>query len=257
MCVFLDGKTAVVTGAASGIGRAIVLRFLEAGAKGVVAVDREPGPAAALVGDCPAESRGRLAVVEGDVADEATAREFARVALERFGGLDVLVNNAAVSVVKPLHEHTPEEWDAVMNVNVKAIYWAARHVVPVMIERGGGVILNAGSISGEAGIPGQGAYAASKGAVHQMARQMAIEYAPHKIRVNAICCGTVDTPLVHRSARDSGDPEAFWAMLRQGHPIGRVATPEEVADFYAYMASDRASFFTGALVMLDGGYTAR
>jgi NAD(P)-dependent dehydrogenase (short-subunit alcohol dehydrogenase family) len=126
-----------------------------------------------------------------------------------------------------------------------------------MIERGGGVILNAGSISGEAGIPGQGAYAASKGAVHQMTRQMAIEYAPFKVRVNAVCCGTVDTPLVHRAARDSGDPGAFWTMLREGHPIGRIATPEEVADFYAYMASDRASFFTGALVMIDGGYTAR
>jgi NAD(P)-dependent dehydrogenase (short-subunit alcohol dehydrogenase family) len=169
----------------------------------------------------------------------------------------VLLNNAAVSVVKPLHEHTPEEWDLVLNVNVKALYWAARHVIPVMIEQGGGVILNAGSISGEAGIPGQGAYAASKGAVHQMTRQMAIEYAPFNIRVNAVCCGTVDTPLVHRSAEASGDPAAFWHMLRSGHPIGRVATAEEVAEFYLFLASDRSTFFTGATLMLDGGYTAR
>src|SRR5262249_42725324 len=139
---------------------------------------------------CPAEHRDLLETVQGDVSTEDAAREFTRVALDRFGSLDVLINNAAVSVVKPLHEHTPDEWDAVMDTNVKAIYWAARHVVPVMIQRGGGVILNAGSISGEVGLPGQGAYAASKGAVHQMTRQMAIEYAPHKIRVNAICCGT-------------------------------------------------------------------
>ena len=247
----------MITGAGSGIGRAMVLKFLDAGAAGVVAVDRRDDLADTLRADCPAEQHGRLEAVRGDVSTEEAAREFTRVALDRFGGLDVLINNAAVAAVKPLHEHSPEEWDAVMNTNVKAIYWAARHVIPVMIGRGGGLILNAGSISGEVGIPGQGAYAASKGAVHQMTRQMAIEYAPHKIRVNAVCCGTVDTPLVHRSAEASGDPTAFWAMLRGGHPIGRVATAEEIADFYLYMASDRATFFTGATVMIDGGYTAR
>ena len=257
MSISLEGKTAVITGAGSGIGRAIVFKFLDAGAAGVVAVDRNANLAESLRADCSAEQRGRLEVVRGDVSTEDAAREFTRVALDRFGGLDVLINNAAVSVVKPLHEHTSEEWDAVMDTNVKAIYWAARHVIPVMIRRGGGVILNAGSISGAVGLPAQGAYAASKGAVHQMTRQMAVEYAPHKIRVNAVCCGTVDTPLVRRSAEESGDPEAFLAMLRAGHPLGRVATAEEVADFYVYMASDRATFFTGATVMLDGGYTAR
>jgi NAD(P)-dependent dehydrogenase (short-subunit alcohol dehydrogenase family) len=255
--VTLDGKTAVITGAASGIGRAMVLRFLEAGAAGVVAVDRDAGLLAALAEAVPHEGQGRLAAIAGDVATDDAARRFTESALERFGGLDVLVNNAAVSVVKPLHEHAPEEWDLVMNTNVKAIYWAARHVLPVMIARGGGVILNAGSISGVVGLPGQGAYAASKGAVHQMTRQMAVEYAPYGIRVNAVGCGTVDTPLVRRSAEASGDPEAFHAMLRDGHPIGRIASPEEVADLYVYLASDRAAFFTGATVMIDGGYTAR
>ncbi len=257
MDVTLTGKVAVITGAGSGIGRATVLRFLEAGASGVVAVDRSEDLAASLDGACSPEHRARLETIRGDVAIEETSRAFTRAALDRFGRLDVLINNAGVSVVKPLHEHTPEEWDLVMNVNVKAIYWAARHVIPVMIDRGGGVILNAGSISGEAGIPLQGAYAASKGAVHQMTRQMAVEYARYKIRVNAVCCGTVDTPLVQRSAEASGDPAAFWAMLRDGHPIGRIATPEEVADFYAYLASDHGGFFTGATLMLDGGYTAR
>jgi NAD(P)-dependent dehydrogenase (short-subunit alcohol dehydrogenase family) len=255
--ISLAGKTAVITGAGSGIGRATVLKFLDARAAAVVAVDRHHEALESLRADCPVEHRGRLEIVMGDISTEAAAREFTRVALERSGGIDALINNAAVSVVKPLHEHTPEEWDAVMNTNVKAIYWAARLVIPVMIERGGGVILNAGSISGEVGIPGQGAYAASKGAVHQMTRQMAVEYAQYNIRVNAVCCGTVDTPLVRRSAEDSGDPEAFWAMLRQGHPMGRIATPGEVADFYLYLASDRSTFFTGALVMMDGGYTAR
>jgi NAD(P)-dependent dehydrogenase (short-subunit alcohol dehydrogenase family) len=253
MNVTLAGKTAIVTGAASGIGLATVLKYLEAEIDGVVAVD--------IVDEPPALGGGvggsRLKYVQGDLTIEQTAREFTRTALDAFGWIDVLVNNAGISVVKPLHEHTPEEWDAVMNTNVKAMYWAARHVIPVMIRQKSGVILNTGSISGEAGIPTQGAYGPSKGAVHQMTRQMAIEYAPHGIRVNAICCGTVDTPIVHKSAAASGDPEGYWAMLRDNHPIGRIASPDEVAGFFTYMASDLASFFTGSILMMDGGYTAK
>jgi NAD(P)-dependent dehydrogenase (short-subunit alcohol dehydrogenase family) len=176
--------------------------------------------------------------------------------VDRFGRLDILISNAAVSVVRAIHEHTPAEWDNVMNVNVKAVYWAARHVIPVMIGQHSGLFLITGSISGAVGIPAQGAYAASKGALHQMTRQMAIEYAKHNIRVNTIACGTVDTPLVHSSAIDSGDEKGFWDMLRRRHPIGRIATPEEVAAFFAFLASDYATFFTGSVLMMDGGYTA-
>jgi NAD(P)-dependent dehydrogenase (short-subunit alcohol dehydrogenase family) len=144
-----------------------------------------------------------------------------------------------------------------MNTNVKAMYFAGRYVLPVMMEQKGGVILNTGSISGETGIPTQGAYGPSKGAVHEMTRQLAIEYAPYGIRVNAVGCGTIDTPLVTRSAIDSGNPEAFMAMLKDNHPIGRIASPEEVAGFFTYLASDLASFFTGAVLMMDGGYSAK
>jgi dihydroanticapsin dehydrogenase len=253
MQVTLTGKVAIVTGAASGIGAAIVRRYLESDAKGIVAVDLAPHlppELTQLAGD-------RLRYVRGDVALEPTAAEFTRVALESFGNrIDVLVNNAGVSVVKPIHEHTGEDWDRVMNTNVKAMFWAARHVIPVMIRQKSGVVLNTGSISGETGIPGQGAYGPSKGAVHELTRQMAVEYAPHNIRVNAVACGTVDTPIVHTSAAATGDPAAFWKMLRDNHPIGRVASPDEVAAFFTYLASDLASFFTGAILMLDGGYTA-
>ena len=119
------------------------------------------------------------------------------------------------------------------------------------------MILNTGSISGQVGIPGQGAYAPSKGALHQLTRQMAVEYASHGIRVNAVGLGTVDTPLVHQSAAESGDPDKFWAMLRDNHPIGRIASPEEVAAFFTYLASDLAGFFTGSILMMDGGFTAK
>jgi NAD(P)-dependent dehydrogenase (short-subunit alcohol dehydrogenase family) len=251
--ITLRNHVAVVTGASSGIGRAVALAFLECGVEGLVAVDRCPLPPD-LGERMP---NGKVVFIQGDVGEESTAIAFTETALREFGKLDILVNNAGMSVVKPIHEHTPEEWDAVMNSNVKAVYWAARHVIPVMMRQGGGVILNSGSISGQVGIPTQGAYGPSKGALHQITRQMAIEYAPHGIRVNAICCGTVDTPIVHRSAEASGDPDAYWGMLRRGHPVGRIASAAEVAKFFAYMASDDAGFFTGSILMMDGGFTAQ
>jgi dihydroanticapsin dehydrogenase len=254
MHVSLAGKTAIVTGAASGIGLAIVKQFLESEAAGVVAVDLMPRlPELNL----PQSVASRLKYIQGDVGNEQTAIASTQSALQTFGTIDVLVNNAGTSVVKALHEHSPQEWDAVINTNVRSIFLAARHVIPVMIRQRGGVILNTGSISGEVGIATQGAYAASKGAIHQMTRQMAIEYAPHGIRVNAICCGTIDTPIVHASAAASGNPERYWKILREGHPIGRIGSAEEVARFFTYMASDLASFFTGSILMMDGGYTAK
>ncbi|HZY72063.1 MAG TPA: SDR family oxidoreductase [Edaphobacter sp.] len=256
MRISLENKVAVITGASSGIGLAIALAYLDSGAAGVVAVFRRS--------EVPEELEradnlypGRLHIVRGDVSDEQTAIDFTKSALDNFGRLDILVSNAAISVVKAIHLHTPEEWDAVMNSNVKGLYWAARHVIPVMMKQKGGLILISGSISGEAGIPTQGAYAPSKGALHQMTRQMAIEYAKYGIRLNTVACGTVDTPIVHRSAQASGDPEGYWKMLRSAHPIGRIASAEEVASFYTYLASDLAAFFTGAVLMMDGGYTAQ
>ena len=253
MKVSLAGKVAVVTGAASGIGLAVVRQYLESGVKGLVAVDVAEG----LPAELSAAHGDRLIYIRGDVSLDETASQMTQAAMENFGHIDILVNNAGINVVKALHLHTPEEWDRVMNTNVKAMYYAGRHILPVMMQQKSGVILNTGSISGETGIPTQGAYGPSKGAVHEMTRQLAIEYAPYGIRVNAIGCGTVDTPLVTKSAIDSGDPEAFMAMLKDNHPIGRIASPEEVASFFTYMASDLASFFTGAILMMDGGYSAK
>ena len=256
MEISLADKVAIVTGSSSGIGLAVTRSYLDAGAKGVVAVFRRAELPKELE-----EARklypAKLIVVRGDVAEEQTTIDFTKAAVEHFGRIDVYVSNAAISIVKAIHLHTPEEWDSVMNSNVKSLFWAARHVIPVMIEQKGGLILISGSISGEAGIPTQGAYAPSKGALHQMTRQMAIEYASQGIRVNTIACGTVDTPIVHNSAAVSGDPDRYWAMLRDAHPIGRIASAEEVACFYTYMASDLATFFTGAIIMMDGGYTAQ
>ena len=256
MEISLAGKVCIVTGASSGMGLAITRAYLDAGAEGVVAVYRREGVPPEL-----AESQklygAKLVIVRGDVGEEQTAIDFTKAALDHFGKIDVFLSNAALSIVKAIHEHTPEEWDTVMNANVKSMYWAARHVLPMMMEQKHGLILISGSISGEVGIPTQGAYAPSKGALHQMTRQMAIEYAKYGIRVNTIACGTVDTPIVHNSAKASGNPAAYWKMLKDAHPIGRIASAEEVATFYTYMATDMASFFTGAILMLDGGFTAQ
>src|SRR5277367_6666706 len=245
MNISLEGKVAIVTGASSGIGLAITRAYLDCGVAGVVAVFRRNEIPEEII-EAQRAYGDKLVVVRGDVADERTAVQFTQIALERFGKIDIFVSNAAISIVKAVHLHTEEEWDAVINANVKSLYWASRYIIPVMMKQHTGLILVSGSISGEAGIPTQGAYAPSKGALHQMTRQMAIEYARFGIRVNTIACGTVDTPIVHQSAQASGDPEGYWNMLRNAHPIGRIANAEEVASFYAYMASDLATFFTGA-----------
>jgi NAD(P)-dependent dehydrogenase (short-subunit alcohol dehydrogenase family) len=251
----LANKVAVVTGAASGIGLEIVRLYLQEGAK-VVAVDIAADLATRL-GPFAADHPESLRCVVGDVALEETAARYTREALDAFGRIDVMVNNAGVGSVTAIDETSPEEWDRVMSINVKSIYWSARAVVPVMKKQGGGLFLNTGSISSVTGIPGQGVYGPSKGAVIQITRQMAVEYGKDGIRSNAVCPGTVDTPLLQKAATDTGDPAGFLKMLADGHPIGRIAASEEIAQFFVFLASDRARFFTGSILMLDGGYTAR
>jgi NAD(P)-dependent dehydrogenase (short-subunit alcohol dehydrogenase family) len=255
MLISLAGKSAIITGAASGVGLATALQFLSSDVAGLIAVDIAPRPPEPLA-KWLREKPQAVEYVQGDVGLEDTSERFTRLAQERFGRVDILVNNAGVALVKPIHEHTPEEWDFIMNTNVKALYWSARHIVPMMMRQRSGVILNTGSISGHVGIKGQGAYGPSKGALHQMTRQMAIEYAEYGIRVNAVALGTVDTPIVHQSAVESGDPPAFLHMLKSNHPLGRIATADEVGGFFTYLASDMASFFTGAILSMDGGFIA-
>jgi len=236
---------AIVTGAAGGLGREIVRLLHEDGAA-VVAEDVDPA-VAELEGD-------RIAVLEGDVAQADTARRAVALATARFGGLDVLVNNAARFLLKPIGDTTDEEFDGLISSNVRGAFVHCREALPALLD-GGGAIVNVASISGLVGLADQAAYCVTKGAIVQLTRQLAIQYAREGVRVNAVAPGAIDTPFVDRSLGLERDPERL-AQIGERHPLGRVATPAEIAEIVVFLASPRASFVTGAILAADGGYTA-
>ena len=228
---------AIVTGAAGGLGREIVRLLHEDGAA-VVAEDVDPA----------------VAELEGDVAQADTARRAVALATARFGGLDVLVNNAARFLLKPIGDTTDEEFDGLISSNVRGAFVHCREALPALLD-GGGAIVNVASISGLVGLADQAAYCVTKGAIVQLTRQLAIQYAREGVRVNAVAPGAIDTPFVDRSLGLERDPERL-AQIGERHPLGRVATPAEIAEIVVFLASPRASFVTGAILAADGGYTA-
>jgi NAD(P)-dependent dehydrogenase (short-subunit alcohol dehydrogenase family) len=253
----LRDKSAIITGAASGIGLATAGWFCREGARVVLAdnqaeaVERE---AAKL------RAAGHKAVAAAvDVTRSEQVRAAVDVAVREFGRLDVLFANAGIGYTGDLINTTDDDWDRVMGVNAKGVFFSCREAVRQMLAQspaGGSVIIN-GSISGLVGIPGQAPYGPSKGAVVEMTRQLAVEYAARGVRVNCICPGTVDTVVLRTAMKMSADPQGFLDMLVAGHPIGRIGRAEEIAAAVAFLASDEASFVTGAILPVDGGYTAK
>ena len=245
----LQGKTALVTGGGRGIGRGIVDRFLEEGAQ-VAVVQRQPL-------DDVLTAHPQVAHVRADLADASSIATAVEQVVERFGGIDVLVNNAGIMFERSVSDIRLDEWDLMMAVNLRAPLFLAQAVLPSMRGRGGGSVVNIGSIEGLGANPQHAAYCASKAGVHGLTRAMAVDLGTDGIRVNAIAPGWIASDLSETYLESQRDPAAARDALNRLHPVGRVGQPTDVGDLAVYLASDRSRFLTGEIVVLDGGRTAK
>jgi NAD(P)-dependent dehydrogenase (short-subunit alcohol dehydrogenase family) len=241
------GKRALVTGAGSGIGAAVARRLHAAGAE-VVLADLRGEAAEEVAGGLGAGARA----VALDVADEDAVRA-AIEAEERAGGLDVLANVAGIGSTTSAPDTPLEVWERVFAVNARGTFLCCKHAIPPMARRGRGAIVNMASVAGLVGLRNRAAYCASKGAVVALTRALAVDHVGDGVRVNAVCPGTVDSPWVRRLVEEVGES---MEALRARQPMGRLGTPDEVADAVLYLASDAAAFVTGAVLAIDGGLTA-
>ena len=251
------GKVAIVTGGGAGIGLAAAGRLSREGASVVICSDREDQARQAAGGlrEEGLEVRG----MRGDVTSSTDMEGLVDFAVEVYGGVDVLVNSAGVQRYGTVTETEEDVWDEVLDVNLKGTYLAARHTIPEMRRRGGGAIVNVSSVQAIASQTGVAAYTASKGGINALTRAMALDHAEENIRVNAVCPGSVDTPMLRWAAdlfKEENSVEATVEDWGRMHPLGRVARPEEVAEVICFLAGPKASFVTGADYRVDGGLLA-
>ena len=245
----LEGKIALITGGGRGIGRGIVDRFLEEGAE-VAIVQRRPL-------DSDLEKNPSVLGVSGDLSTSSELSGAVERAVEHFGGMDILVNNAGIMFERSVAAIRAEEWDLMMAINLRAPLFLAQATLPHMRQRGGGSIINIGSIEGVAANPGHAAYSASKAGIHGMTRAMAVDLGGDGIRCNAIAPGWIASELSETYLASLPDPAAAHEALNRLHPLARVGRPEDVGDLAVYLASDRSGFLTGEIIVLDGGRTAK
>ncbi len=247
----LAGKRALITGAASGIGRATALLFAREGAAiSIVDLDEAGGQA---VAQSIVDGGGRAIFVRGDVTQAADCQRAVQQTLAELGGLDILFNNAGIVRRATVLETTEAEWDRVMAVNVKSIFLLSKHAIPVMEEAGGGVIINMASGWGLVGGRRAASYCASKGAVVLLTKAMALDHGEQNIRVNCICPGDTDTPMLRDEARQLGQPTQRFLADAAQRPLQRIGRPEDIAHAALYLASDESSFVTGTALVVDGG----
>ncbi|MEU5088928.1 SDR family oxidoreductase [Streptomyces sp. NPDC021356] len=240
------GKIAIVTGAARGVGKETVALLHARGAR-VLAVDVRP-ELRLLSEEFPG-----VMTMTGDVTVEGTATRAVRSAVQALGGLDILVNNAGRTLNKPVTETTAEDWDSVMAVNARGAFFFAREAFRAMKERGGGAIVGTGSYASTVGLPEGAVYSASKGALAQLTRVLALEGGRLGIRANLVAAGVVETDFLDAFRSDS---RAYLASFADAHPLGRVARPRDIAEVLCFLVSPRSGFVTGAVVAADGGFTA-
>jgi meso-butanediol dehydrogenase/(S,S)-butanediol dehydrogenase/diacetyl reductase len=250
----LRGKAAFVTGAGSGIGRATARRFAEEGAA-VMAAD--------VVADRAAET-ARMLSDDGllarsvcvDVTDARAVEEGLARTVQELGGVDVVVNNAGITIVGGVEELSAQQWDLELDINLKSVYLVSRAAWPRLRGAGGGCILSTASIAGQWALPNDAAYCASKAAVIMLTKCMALDGARDRIRVNCVCPGFIQTPMIDGYFADQPDPEGARTFATGLHPLGRLGEPVDIADGFVYLASDEAGWTTGTALVVDGGLTS-
>jgi len=250
----LRGRTALITGAASGIGKATALLFAREGAA-VCLFDRDE-TAGKAVARTIEEEKGRALFVPGDVTRDEDCRRAVDETVARLGGLHVLFNNAGIIRRATIVDTSEEDWDRVMAVNVKGVFLMSRRAVPSMARSGGGVVINTASVWGLVGGTRAAVYCASKGAVVLLTKSMALDHGAQNIRVNCICPGDTDTPMLRGEAGMLGEPMDRHMAQAADVPLRRVARPEDIAQAALYLASDASSFVSGAPLIVDGGFVA-
>ena len=250
----LAGKRALVTGGASGIGAATAERFAAEGAAVAIADLNSAGAdeRASAIRD----RGGRALGIAADVGDEESVAAMMERAWEALGGVDILVNNAAIPTIGTVETLAADEWDRVIDLDLSSIYRVSRAAWPRFVEAGGGTILNTASAAGIIGMPGQHGYSAAKAGVVMLTKCMALDGAAHGIRANCVCPGFVATPMVLTYFEAQDDPVASRVAVDAAHPLGRIGQPDEIAGAFLYLASDEARWVTGTALVIDGGLTA-
>ena len=253
MSLLLEGKVGLVTGGASGFGRAISLAFAREGAKVVVA-DIDMGGGEETVG--MVKKLGSDAIfVRCDVSQASDVVKILAKTVETYGRLDCAVNNAGIEgALAPILDYPEEVWSRILNINLTGVWFCMKHEVAQMLKQGGGTIVNISSAAGLIGVPGSSGYTATKHGVIGLTKTVALEYAKAGIRVNAVCPGAFHTPMLGRILEEYPDMQKFYEAA---HPIGRMGDPKELADAVVWLCSDRSSFVTGTSLSVDGGLTAQ
>lgn len=250
----LEGDVALVTGAAMGMGEAIARLFAREGAHVILAdVNAEKGEG---VAEEIRREGGSALFVETDVASSEQMKRTVATAVSRFGKLTIAILNAGIDVVGTVVDISEDDWWRCLRVNLGGVFLGMKHAIPAILAAGGGSVVSISSIQGLVGFPAYSAYAASKGGIIALTKQVAVDYGPRGVRVNTICPSTVLTPMCDRELREAEDPDALLREWAEPHPLKRIGQPVDVAEAALFLASRQASWVTGHVFVLDGGVTA-